>query len=96
MEKARILAVDGDPLVRRLVEIVLTADGFEVDVAADAVEARAFLHRGGPPDLFLTDLEKPVDPGKLRETVRTVIARRSRLRETAGQPGFTQLSEQAG
>jgi CheY-like chemotaxis protein len=80
MERARILAVDGDPVVRRLVEIVLTADGFEVEVAADRHEARAFLRGRGRPDLFLTGLEKPVDPVKLRETVRTVIARRSRLR----------------
>lgn len=80
MERARILAVDGDPVVRRLVEIVLSADGFEVDVAADRIEAQAFLRRSGRPDLFLTDLEKPVDPVKLRETVRTVIARRGAAR----------------
>jgi CheY-like chemotaxis protein len=79
MERARILAVDGDPVVRRLVEIVLTADGFEVDVVADRLEAQAFLRGRRRPDLFLTGLEKPVDPVKLRETVRTVIARRSRL-----------------
>jgi len=76
MERARVLAIDDDPVVRRLVEIVLEADGFDVDVAADAAEARAFLRRDGRPDLFLRDLEKPVDPGKLRETVRTVMARR--------------------
>lgn len=74
-----MLAIDEDPVVRRLVEIVLGADGFDVEVAADAVEARAVLRRGGRLDLFLTGLEKPVDPGKLRETVRTVIARRRRF-----------------
>jgi CheY-like chemotaxis protein len=79
MERARVLAIEGDPVVRRLVEIVLGADGFDVDVTANAVEARAYLQRDGRPDLFLTDLEKPVDPGKLRETVRTVIARRRRF-----------------
>jgi CheY-like chemotaxis protein len=79
MERARILAVDGDPVVRRLVEIVLTADGFEVDVVADRREAQALLRGRRRPDLFLTGLERPVDPVKLRETVRTVIARRSRF-----------------
>jgi CheY-like chemotaxis protein len=79
MERARVLAIEGDPVVRRLVEIVLGADGFDVNVAANAVEARALLRRDGRPDLVLTELEKPVDPGKLRETVRTVIARRRRL-----------------
>lgn len=79
MDRARVLAVDDDPVVRRLVEIVLGADGFDVEVAADAVEARAALRRGGRPDLFLAGLEKPLDPGKLRETVRTVIARRRRF-----------------
>jgi CheY-like chemotaxis protein len=76
MERARVLAIEGDPVVRRLVEIVLGADGFDVNVAANAVEARALLRRDGRPDLLLTELEKPVDPGKLRETVRTIIARR--------------------
>ena len=79
MERAWVLAIESDPVVKRLVEIVLGADGFDVDVASNAVEARAFLRRDGRPDLFLTDLEKPVDPGKLRETVRTVIARRKRF-----------------
>ncbi|HLY94229.1 MAG TPA: hypothetical protein VKP14_05245 [Gaiellaceae bacterium] len=74
-----MLAIEGDPVVKRLVEIVLGADGFDVDVAADAVEARALLRRDGRPDLFLSGLEKPVDPGKLRETVRTIIARRQRF-----------------
>jgi len=76
MERARILAVDGDPLVRRLVEIVLTADGFDVDLAADGREARRqALERR--PDLVLSNIEKPVDPVKLRTAVRTLIARRA-------------------
>ena len=60
MERARVLAIDDDPVVRRLVEIVLEADGFDVDVAADAAEARAFLRRDGRPDLFLRDLDAPL------------------------------------
>lgn len=80
MERARVLAIEDDPVVRRLVEIVLGADGFDVEVAANATEARALLRRDGRPDYLLTGLEKPVDPGKLRETVRTVIARRRAYR----------------
>ena len=79
VERALVLAVDEDPVVRRLVEIVLGADGFDVEVAADTVEARSFVRRVGRPDLFLPVIEKPVDPVKLRETVRTVIARRRRF-----------------
>jgi CheY-like chemotaxis protein len=76
MERARILAVDGDPVVRRLVEIVLTADGFDVDLAADGREARRQV-RERRPDLVLSNIEKPVDPVKLRTAVRTLIARRA-------------------
>jgi len=79
MERARVLAVDGDPVVRRLVQIALGADGFDVAVASDATEAWACVRRIGRPDLVLTGLEQPIDPGRLRETVRTVIARRRRL-----------------
>jgi hypothetical protein len=61
------------------VEIVLGADGFDVAVASNANEAWACVRRIGRPDLVLTEFEKPIDPGKLRETVRTVIARRKRL-----------------
>jgi CheY-like chemotaxis protein len=75
MERARILAVDGDPLVRRLVEIVLTSDGFDVDLAADGREARMHV-RARRPDLVLANIEKPVDPVKLRTAVRTLIAAR--------------------
>ena len=79
MERTRVLAVDGDPVVRKLVEIVLGADGFDVAVASNANEAWTCVRRIGRPDLVLSGLEKPIDPVKLRETVRTVIARRRRL-----------------
>ena len=78
MGDAQVLAVDGDPVVRRLVEIALGADGFDVVVAADLGEARALVRRGARPDVYLSALEKPLDLVKLRETVRTVIARRRR------------------
>lgn len=76
MERTRVLAVDDDPVVRRLVEIVLGADGFDVAVASNVNEAWDCVRRIGRPDLVLSGLEKPIDPVKLRETVRTVIARR--------------------
>lgn len=83
MEGARILAVDDDPVVRRLVEITLGADGFDVDVAANATEAWTVLRHRGRPDLVLTRLERPIDPGKLRDAVRTAIASKRRERKLA-------------
>ena len=83
MEGARILAVDHDPAVRRLVEITLGADGFDVDVAANANEAWTVLRHRGRPDLVLTRLERPIDLAKLRAAVRTAIALKRRERQLA-------------
>ena len=56
----RILVVDDERNIRRVLQALLEADGYEVEVAADGDEARALLRRARPPfDAVLTDLRMP-------------------------------------
>ena len=56
----RILVVDDERNIRRVLQALLEADGYDVQVAADGDEARAFLRRARPPfDAVLTDLRMP-------------------------------------
>ena len=56
----RILVVDDERNIRRVLQALLEADGYDVQVAADGDEARAFLRRAKPPfDAVLTDLRMP-------------------------------------
>ncbi len=55
---ARILVIDDDPFVRRLLELNLHNAGHEVEVARDPVEGlKAVLE--SPPDLILLDIQMP-------------------------------------
>ena len=56
--KRRILIVDDNPNTRRVVEDVLKLEGYEVEIAADGVEA---LKKVGwqPPELIVLDLDMP-------------------------------------
>jgi len=62
MKPPRLLIVDDNAMNVTIAEVVLRADGFEVDSAADAVDARqrvaTFL-----PDLILMDIQMPVVDG---------------------------------
>jgi two-component system, NtrC family, response regulator AtoC len=56
----RILVVDDERNIRRVLQALLEADGYEVQVAADGDEARALVRRAKPPfDAVLTDLRMP-------------------------------------
>ncbi len=56
----RILVVEDEPGLRRLVAEILSRRGFAVEVARDGIEALAKLDAGGPlPDLVLTDVVMP-------------------------------------
>jgi two-component system chemotaxis response regulator CheY len=55
---ARILVVDDDKSIRELLSLHLSAAGYEVQVAADAIAA-GYLLLKAPPDLIITDVNMP-------------------------------------
>jgi DNA-binding response OmpR family regulator len=55
----RILVVDDDPAVRRLVRDKLEREGFQVDTAASGQEALAAIERRGLPHLAIVDISMP-------------------------------------
>ena len=75
LEKDRVLVVEDDPFISRLLTLELGAEGFAVDTAADGLEAldKAL---ADPPDLVLCDVMMPRMDGfeltrRLREDPRT-------------------------
>lgn len=74
-EKARILFVDDDPILREFARVNLASESCDVDVAADGIEALDRLETQAF-DLLLVDLEMPrMDGfellGRLRADPRT-------------------------
>jgi signal transduction histidine kinase len=74
----RILVVDDEREVRDVVAEILAAQGHEVVQAAGGPEGLAYLDRGVPLDLVLTDLGMPGMTGW--EVARAAKARRPKLR----------------
>jgi two-component system nitrogen regulation response regulator NtrX len=72
MSTARILVVDDEADIRDLVQEILSEEGYVVDVAANAAEARVACTRQ-PPDLVLLDIWMPDTDGisLLREWQQT-------------------------
>ena len=62
MSNARILVVDDEADIRELVQDILTEEGYAVDVAANAAEARTACRRQAP-DLVLLDIWMPETDG---------------------------------
>jgi DNA-binding NtrC family response regulator len=62
MNANRILVVDDEADIRRLLQEILTEEGHEVEVAADAAQARASRARAEP-DLVLLDIWMPDTDG---------------------------------
>jgi two-component system, NtrC family, nitrogen regulation response regulator NtrX len=62
MTSPRILIVDDEADIRSLLREILSEEGYEVDVAADAVQARASRARQNP-DLVLLDIWMPDTDG---------------------------------
>jgi two-component system, NtrC family, nitrogen regulation response regulator NtrX len=62
MSASRILVVDDEADIRGLLKEILSEEGYEVDVAADAVQARASRGRQSP-DLVLLDIWMPGTDG---------------------------------
>lgn len=62
-DMAQVLVVDDDPIVRRLVGLTLTDEGYDVAVAEDGEEALR-LAAETPPDVIVLDLEMPLLDGR--------------------------------
>jgi DNA-binding NtrC family response regulator len=62
MSAARILVVDDEAEIRGLLKEILADEGYEVDVAADAAEARS-IRAEHDPDLVLLDIWMPDSDG---------------------------------
>jgi diguanylate cyclase (GGDEF)-like protein len=58
LENRKILLIDDDPLIRRIVTKTLTAEGYQVQEAGSGAEGLA-LAQSQPPDLVLLDLMMP-------------------------------------
>ena len=69
--RARVLVVDDDRQIRRLVQRALEQSSFEVITAANSGEALAIIARD-PPDLAVIDLGLPDGPGI--DVIRTIKA----------------------
>jgi two-component system response regulator MprA len=58
--EARVLVVDDDASLRRAISRALELEGYDVEVAADGVDALTFFDDGGdPPDLIVLDILMP-------------------------------------
>lgn len=66
---ARILVIDDDEQVRRLLKMILQSKGYEVWTAGEGGEGLA-LHRAVHPDLILMDIVMPGQEGF--ETIRNL------------------------
>jgi two-component system chemotaxis response regulator CheY len=55
---ASILVVDDDESIRELLRLHLSAAGYDVNVAADAIAAGYMVLRGAP-DMIITDISMP-------------------------------------
>ncbi|MGQ9537047.1 MAG: response regulator transcription factor [Actinomycetota bacterium] len=99
MEKKKILIVDDDEELVRILGINLMAEGFEVCAAFDGVSAVMRAHREQP-DLIILDVRMPAGNGlnvveKLRSSTRTFnipilflsALPREELKEKAAQAG---------
>ena len=70
---AKILVVDDDDEIRSLLQVVLTREGFDVQLAKDAAAARRILASKNAVDLIILDIMMPGEDGltfcqRLRET----------------------------
>jgi CheY-like chemotaxis protein len=59
-----VLVVDDDEDIRELLKVFLEADGYQVNTAADGLEAWEQISDGHAPDLILLDLMMPRMDGK--------------------------------
>jgi DNA-binding response OmpR family regulator len=58
MPRVRILVVDDDPVINKLISDILQEEGWEIYSAQDGEEAIRMVHEN-PPDLIILDLMMP-------------------------------------
>jgi two-component system OmpR family response regulator len=73
----KILVVDDDDEIRSLLHVILTREGFDVQLAKDASTARRILNAPASVDLIILDVMMPGEDG---------LSFCERLRETQGTP----------
>lgn len=59
----RVLVLEDEPVIGRILERVLRAEGFEVDLAANGRIAREKIDTGAAFDVFIFDIRTPVFSG---------------------------------
>lgn len=59
----RILTIDDDIVIRKLIQVTFEVAGYQVWTAADGMEALALMRERGLPHLAIVDLEMPVMSG---------------------------------
>jgi CheY-like chemotaxis protein len=71
VKKKRILAIDDEPIIIRVSEKILTAEGFDVDVACNGLEAME-MAVNAEYDYYLSDIRTPAMNGmQFYEYLRT-------------------------
>ena len=61
-ERGRVLIVEDEPTISKLCQVVLTAEGFNVDIAGDGSTAKELVTRNGY-NLLLVDIRLPIESG---------------------------------
>ena len=90
MSTAHILVVDDEADIRTLLKEILSEEGYEVDVAANAVQARASRARQTP-DLVLLDIWMPDVDGITLLREWSAATSDGCFWPTAGVPAITSL-----
>ncbi len=98
MEKLRILVVDDDPLIRKLVEAFLTKGGYQVGLVTDGLKAQEALTREkGGYDLVITDHRMPHLLGvELVRWIKLTYPRPKVILMTGEGEGVTSVARAAG
>ena len=92
---ARVLAVDDDQDVRRLLQDALTMEGYDVALAADGAEAVAAI-RTQPPDVIVLDLMMPsIDGLRLLDVYRQLAVRPAPIIVLTAAPAHVQRLAEA-
>ncbi|GEM_PF-3521729 len=63
MQKQKVLVIDDEYSLLRLVQILLTRKGYDVSVALSSPDGRNLLTKNGPVDVIVLDLMMPKESG---------------------------------